>query len=315
MKCRRHFFTLTVRVGDRMRKLIHVDGCGETGGRGKLLGGLLQGRQKPVKVNEDKGGLLRGIECFALDMDGTVYLGERWIDGAKDFLEAIERLGKRYVFVTNNSSKSPEVYVEKLGRMGLEAGVDKIITSGQAAIAYLKKHYPGKRVFLLGNDLLKQEFAGEGIYLEEERPEVVVTAFDTTLDYGKMCKVCDFVRGGLPYIATHPDYNCPTEEGFIPDAGAIHAFIHASADRYPDRVIGKPNGDIIDYLVERTGAAKEKIVMVGDRLYTDIAAGKNNGLKGVLVLSGEASLKDLEESEVRPDLVFASVKEMIPFLG
>ena len=115
MKCRRHFFTLTVRVGDRMRKLIHVDGCGETGGGRKLLGGLLQERQKPVKVNEDKGGLLRGIECFALDMDGTVYLGERWIDGAKDFLEAIERLGKRYVFVTNNSSKIPEVYVEKLG--------------------------------------------------------------------------------------------------------------------------------------------------------------------------------------------------------
>ena len=112
--------------------------------------------REPVEVNRDRGGLLKGIECFALDMDGTIYLGEQWIDGAMDFLKAIEKLGKRYVFDTNNSSKSPEFYVEKLGRMGLEAGVDKIITSGQATIAYLKKHYPGKGVFLLGNALLQR---------------------------------------------------------------------------------------------------------------------------------------------------------------
>ncbi len=120
-----------------------------------------------------------------------------------------------------------------------------------------------------------------------------------------MCKVCDFVRAGLPYIATHPDYNCPTQDGFIPDVGAIHAFIYASAGRYPDRVIGKPNADIVDYLVDRVGVKREKIAMVGDRLYTDIAAGKKNGLKAVLVLSGEATMEDLAKSKVRPDLVFA----------
>ncbi len=298
-----------------MSNIIFVDSCGKEDARERLLGDLeMKLVREPVEVNRDRGGLLKGIECFALDMDGTIYLGEQWIDGAMDFLKAIEKLGKRYVFVTNNSSKSPEVYVEKLGRMGLEAGVDKIITSGQATIAYLKKHYPGKGVFLLGNDLLKREFEEEGVSLEEKRPEVVVTAFDTTLDYAKMCKVCDFVRKGLPYIATHPDYNCPTEDGFIPDAGAIHAFIHASAGRYPDRVIGKPNKDIVDYLAERTGVKREKTAMIGDRLYTDIAAGKKNGLKGVLVLSGEASMKDLAGAKVQPDLVFASVKEMIPFL-
>lgn len=266
------------------------------------------------KINQDEEGLLKNIECFALDMDGTVYLGEQWIDGARDFLEEIERLGKRYVFLTNNSSKSPEVYVEKLRRMGLETGKDKIITSGQAAIAYLKKYYAGKKVFLLGNDLLKQEFKEEGIVLEEECPDVAVTAFDTTLDYGKMCRVCDFVRKGLPYISTHPDYNCPTEDGFIPDAGAIHAFIHASAGRYPDRIIGKPYEDIIDYLIGRIGTEREKVAMVGDRLYTDVAAGKKNGLKGILVLSGEAGLEDAAESEIKPDLIFESVREMIPYL-
>lgn len=266
------------------------------------------------EVNQDKEHILEKIRCFALDMDGTIYLGEKWLDGAKDFLARIEESGRSYVFLTNNSSKNAEAYVEKLRRMGWEIGPEKIVTSGQATISYLKKNFAGKKVFLLGNPLLQEEFIQAGIALEERSPEVVVTAFDTSLDYQKMCKVCDFVRAGLPYLATHPDYNCPTETGFIPDAGAIQAFIHASAFRYPDRVIGKPNRDIIDYLEERAGVEKESIAMVGDRLYTDIAAGRNNGLKSVLVLSGEASLSDVPASDVTPHLIFESVREMIPFL-
>lgn len=265
-------------------------------------------------INEDAEEILSQIECFALDMDGTIYLGEKWIDGAQAFLERIEASGRSYVFVTNNSSKNAAVYVEKLKRMGLSVGEEKIVTSGQATIHYLKRHFPDRKVFLLGNALLREEFRQAGIVLEEETPEVVVTAFDTSLDYQKMCKVCDFVRAGLPYLATHPDYNCPTEDGFIPDAGAIHAFINASAFRYPDRVIGKPNEDIIDYLTTRVNVERSHIAMVGDRLYTDIAAGRNHGLKSVLVLSGEASLEDVRDSEVKPHLIFSSVREMIPFL-
>lgn len=265
-------------------------------------------------VDEDKDGILSQVECFALDMDGTIYLGEQWIDGAREFLDKIEASGRRYVFVTNNSSKNAEVYVEKLERMGLIVGAEKVVTSGQATIYYLKRHFPKAKVFLLGNPLLQEEFQQAGITLEEEHPDVVVTAFDTSLDYAKMCKVCDHVRAGLPYLATHPDYNCPTETGFIPDAGAIHAFIHASAFRYPDRIIGKPNEDIIEYLTTRVNTSRERIAMVGDRLYTDIAAGRNHGLKSVLVLSGEASLEDVQTSETVPHLIFDSVREMIPFL-
>ena len=265
-------------------------------------------------VNEDPEGILSRVKCFALDMDGTIYLGERWIDGAKAFLERIEASGRNYVFLTNNSSKNAAVYVEKLERMGLSVGEEKIVTSGQATIHYLKRHFPDKKVFLLGNALLREEFLREGIVLEEESPDVVVTAFDTSLTYQKMCKVCDFVRAGLPYLATHPDYNCPTETGFIPDVGAIHAFIHASAFRYPDRVIGKPNADIIEYLTRRVNTERGRIAMVGDRLYTDIAAGRNHGLKSVLVLSGEATMEDAGRSEVRPHLIFSSVREMIPLL-
>ncbi len=150
--------------------------------------------------------------------------------------------------------------------------------------------------------------------MEEESPDIVVTAFDTSLDYKKMCKVCDYVRAGLPYVATHPDYNCPTETGFIPDIGAIHEFIHASAFRYPDRIIGKPNADIIDYLTSRVSANRDEIAMVGDRLYTDIAAGRQNGLKSILVLSGEATMDDVRKSDVLPHMIFDSVKEMTALL-
>lgn len=270
-------------------------------------------RQIP-QIDQDNTKRLKQITCFALDMDGTIYLGEKWIEGAREFLRAVEDAGKQYVFLTNNSSKGPENYVEKLAHMGLTVTKDKIVTSGQATIFYLKKNFPGKRVFLLGNELLTKEFEEEGILLDDQAPEVVVTGFDTSLDYAKMCKVCDFVRNGLPYIATHPDYNCPTETGFIPDAGAIHAFIHASAFRYPDHIIGKPSGDIMDYLVQRIGVTKAETAMTGDRLYTDVAAGVNNGYTGILVLSGEASMKDVEASDVIPDLIFSSVKEMIPFI-
>lgn len=275
--------------------------------------GLLIKHDLP-QVNQDKERILQDIRCFALDMDGTIYLGEKWIDGAREFLEKIEESGRSYVFVTNNSSKNAAVYVEKLKHMGWEITEDKIITSGQATIFYLQQNFPGKKVFLLGNPLLREEFEQAGIILEEETPEVVVTAFDTTLDYRKMCKVCDFVRAGLPYLSTHPDYNCPTETGFIPDAGAIHAFIHASAFRYPDRIIGKPNEDIVNYLMKRAGIEKEKIAMVGDRLYTDVATGVRHGMKGILVLSGEAALEDAEKSEMKPHLIFQSVRDMIPFL-
>ena len=266
------------------------------------------------EVNTDKEHILSTVKCFALDMDGTIYLGEQWIDGALDFLHRIEETGRNYVFLTNNSSKNAAVYVDKLHRMGLDVGEERIVTSGQAAIYYLQRHFPGAKVFLLGNPLLQEEFVQAGIILEEEHPDVVMTAFDTSLDYQKMCRVCDHVRAGLPYLATHPDYNCPTETGFIPDVGAIHAFIHASAFRYPDRIIGKPNADMIDYLCTRVNTRREEIAMVGDRLYTDIAAGRNNGLTSMLVLSGEAAMEDVKDSDVKPHLIFDSVKAITGLL-
>lgn len=248
-------------------------------------------------------------------MDGTIYLDETWIDGAREFLAKVEETGRKYCFMTNNSSKNAAVYVEKLHRMGLDIDPQKqLITSGHATIDYLKKHYPGQKIYLFGNRVLMDEFEEGGILLEEEHPDLVVTAFDTSFDYPKLCKLCDFVRSGMPFIGTHPDFNCPTKTGFIPDIGSLHAYIYASTGRMPDRIIGKPNKEIIDYTLNVLGASPDNTAVVGDRLYTDVKSGVNNGLYGIFVLSGEAQLPDLADSDVQPDLIFDSVKQIIPLL-
>ena len=266
-------------------------------------------------VNRDPEGILKKIRNFCLDMDGTVYLDSTWIDGAKDFLAALTATGRKYCFMTNNSSKSADIYVEKLMQMGLPIDPERqLITSGHATMRYLKRAFPGKRVYLFGNPMVKMEFMKRGIALDEEDPEVVVTSFCTSFHYRDLCRLCDFVRAGLPYVATHPDYNCPTRTGFIPDIGSLSAYVEASAGRKPDKVVGKPGSEIIDYALETLGARREETCVIGDRLYTDVKSGVNNGLYGIFVLSGEAQLEDLPGSDVKPHLVFDSVKEMIPYL-
>ena len=153
-----------------------------------------------------------------------------------------------------------------------------------------------------------------GLDLTEENADYVLVGFDTTLDYAKMCRVCDYIREGKPYIATHPDFNCPTETGYIPDMGAIMAFIEASTGRKADVILGKPYRGIVDEALERTGFTLDEMAMVGDRLYTDVATGVRHGMTGILVLSGEATMADMEKSDVVPDLIFGRLSDMIPYL-
>ncbi|MBE5803310.1 MAG: HAD-IIA family hydrolase [Clostridiales bacterium] len=257
---------------------------------------------------------LSGVRCFLLDMDGTFYLGDRLIEGSLEFLAALERTGRTARFLTNNSSKSARVYADKLQRMGVDEKYRDVITSGHAAAHYCLEKYPGGRCYLLGNPMLAEELTAMGLQLVEEEPDYVLVAFDTTLDYAKMCKVCDYIRAGKPYIATHPDFNCPTETGFIPDMGAIMAFIEASTGRKADIILGKPHKGIVLEALRRTGFALEEMAMVGDRLYTDVATGVNHGMTGILVLSGEATMEDVAVSDVKPDLIFGRLSDMIPYL-
>lgn len=258
--------------------------------------------------------ILAPIRCFMLDMDGTFYLGDKLLEGSLDFLRKLKETGRSALFVTNNSSKSGQVYVEKLRRMGVTEPFLNVLTSGQTAARYCLRTFPGKKAFVLGNDLYRAELAQLGLEMDDVSPDYVLIAYDTTLDYAKMTAVCDFVRAGLPYIATHPDFNCPTETGFAPDIGAIMAFIEASTGRRPDLILGKPYSGIVEDALALTGLEKSQLAMVGDRLYTDIATGVNFGMLSVLVLTGESTRQDVETSPVKPDLIFERLSDMNPHL-
>lgn len=257
----------------------------------------------------DKMKLLKMTRLFVLDMDGTFYLGGRLLRGSLDFLEQVDRVGKQYLFFTNNSSDSAENYIRKLGKMGCSITRDRIMTSGDVTAIYILKHYPGKKVFLLGTPALERHFGEYGVPMARKNADIVVVGFDKTLDYDKLTTACTLIRNGATFLSTHLDINCPTEEGFIPDCGSICAAIQLSTGVCP-RYLGKPFKETVDMILERTGIPREYISFVGDRLYTDVKTGVNNGAKGILVLSGESRFSDIEKSDVKPDAVFNGLYEM-----
>ena len=258
--------------------------------------------------------ILKETELFVLDMDGTFYLDNDVIDGALDFLDEVKKAGKRFVFFTNNSSKSPGTYIDKLAKMGCNIGREQIITSGDVMVQYLKEYYPGKEVDLVGTPDLEDNFRENGIRLTKEMPDVVVIGFDMTLTYEKLERACTHIRNGAVFLATHLDINCPTKDGFIPDCGAICAAISLSTGKEP-KYVGKPFKETVDMVLELTGAKREEVSFVGDRIYTDVKTGVANGAHGILVLTGETKPEDIPKSDVVPDAVFTGLKEMGELLG
>lgn len=262
----------------------------------------------------DRKKLLEETELFVLDMDGTFYLDTQILDGSLEFLRQVERLGKRYVFFTNNSSKSPRTYIDKLAKMDCHIRRDQIITSGDVMIEYLKMYYPGKRVYLVGTPDLEENFRENGILLTKNMPDVVVIGFDMTLTYEKLERACTYIRSGAVFLATHLDINCPTRAGFIPDCGAMCAAISLSTGKQP-KYVGKPFKETVDMVLTLTGSEREKISFVGDRLYTDVKTGVANGAHGILVFSGETKAGDLENADTVPDAVFTGLKEMAEIMA
>ena len=253
-------------------------------------------------------------KIYIFDMDGTIYLGGIVFDFAIRFIDHLRASGKKVLFFTNNASHTTDFYFGKLERMGYSPREGEIMTSGDVTITFLKRFREGKKVYLIGTDELVENFRNSGIDLVDESAEscdIVVSSFDTTLTYEKLNAACRLVRGGAEYLSTHPDYNCPTETGFIPDSGAIAAFITASTGVSPT-YFGKPYRETVDMMEEATGFDRSEMCIFGDRLYTDIALGKKHGVCSVLVLSGETKAEDVEQAspEERPDFIFPSLKEV-----
>lgn len=253
--------------------------------------------------------LLRRIKCFIFDLDGTVYLGNKLLDGSIDFFKLLEKNNIRFKFFTNNSSKNAEVYIEKIRNMGYNLTDDMMLISNQVIINHIKEKFPNKNVFVLGNDYLKEDFRKADINLTEKDVDIVVAGFDTSLVYENVSKACEFIRNGAIFLGVNPDFNCPVENGFIPDCGSICAMITASTGVKPE-FFGKPSKYTLEYILKNTGLDESDIAFVGDRLYTDIAIGKGNNAVTILVLTGEAREEDLKKSDVKPTLIFDSLAQL-----
>ena len=260
--------------------------------------------------------VLREVELFLFDMDGTLYLGNRLFSFTKELLSAIKRAGKRYIFMTNNSSKSVVDYVKKLEMMGVKAEVDDFLTSSQATAVYLKENHPDKKLYVCGTESLKAELRKEGFIITEElsKVEAVVMGFDTELTFKKLEDVCKLLLSrDLPYIATNPDYVCPTEFGSVPDCGSVCDMIFNATAKRP-LVIGKPQAAMPLLAMKKCGVSPQKTAVIGDRIYTDIKSGLNAGAVSVLVMSGETTAEILDHSEDKPDLVLSSAEELIQYI-
>lgn len=253
---------------------------------------------------------LKTIKLFVLDMDGTIYLGDTILPGAIEFVKTARETGRRVVFFTNNASKNPNNYVDKLNKMGFGAVRSDVVTAGDVTIEYLKRNRKGEAVYLVGTPALEQSFKDAGIELSEQA-NIVVSSFDTTLTYEKLVIACDLIRNGADFYSTHPDFNCPTENGFIPDSGAIAALITASTGVLP-KYFGKPHKETADMISNLFGVPFDETAIVGDRLYTDIALGRNNGLMSVLVLSGETKIEDVNDDNA-PDIILSGIGEIVNY--
>ena len=259
---------------------------------------------------------LRDKQLFLLDMDGTLYLGDRLFPDCREFLDTIRESGRRYLFVTNNSSKSVDAYVQKLTRLGIPATAEDFFTSADASCVWLRQNYHGKSLYVLGTASLKEQLSAAGFPVTDRLSDEVdglLMGFDTELTFQKLEDACILLGRGVPYMATNPDLVCPTEYGFVPDCGSVSEMLYNATGRRP-YFIGKPEPAIALLAAEKCGVSPRNAVLVGDRLYTDIACGVNAGIDTVLVFSGETTREDLQKSEIRPTFTCDSISDILRVL-
>ena len=242
-------------------------------------------------------------------MDGTLYLDDRLFDGVKEFLARIRERGGRYLFLTNNSSRGVESYMEKLGGMGIRTERRDYLTSVDAAIDCLRRRYPGKRCYVQGTRSFYDQLAAVGIPVtcdREDGVDILLSGFDRELTFQKLEDACILLERGAVWLATNPDWVCPTWYGAVPDCGSVCQMLTNATGREPI-FIGKPQPAMAELAMRRTGFGREETVLIGDRVYTDIACAVNAGIDSILVLSGEGTREDTEKFGVRPTWIYDDI--------
>ena len=258
-------------------------------------------------------GNLSEKRLFLLDMDGTIYLDEELFDGTVDFLNYVKQIGGRYLFLTNNSSRSVDAYVQKMARLGIETTAEDFLTSVDATVLYLQQNHPGKLCYASGTKTFREQLIQGGIRVTdklEDGIEVLVAGFDTELTFQKLEDSCILLNRGVEFIAANPDWVCPTWYGYVPDCGSVCEMLFRATGRRP-LFIGKPQPEMALLAMERFGYEKSQTMMIGDRLYTDIASGINAGIDACFVLSGEGTLEDLKTSETQPTMVYENIRALL----
>lgn len=256
---------------------------------------------------------IKKMNFYLFDMDGTLYLGDNLFPFTKPLLAALKKQGKKYLFMTNNSSKSVEDYVKKLEKLGIETCRDDFITSSQATSYYLAQHHKDDKIYVAGTKSLKTEFINAGFNITDKYSDditCVVSGFDTELTFSKLEDLSKLLLKDIPYIATNPDLVCPTEYGYVPDCGSVSEMIFNSTGKRP-KFIGKPSALMPQLAMDKWGYKKEETIVIGDRIYTDIKSGLNAGISAALVLSGETTVEILNASEDKPTAVYKDCGEIL----
>ncbi|MBQ5841067.1 MAG: HAD-IIA family hydrolase [Clostridia bacterium] len=255
---------------------------------------------------------LKNKKLFLLDMDGTLYLDDDLFEGTVDFLRRVKETGGRYLFLTNNSSKSVSAYVEKLARLGIPATEEDFFTSTMATCVYLRQHYTGQKMYAFGTASFRQELQQAGFSVTdrlEEDVDCLLMGNDTELTFQKLEDACILLGRGVTYLATNPDWVCPTAYGYVPDCGAVCEMLWHATGKKP-YVIGKPRPDMALLAMAKWGAAADETVLIGDRIYTDIACGVNAGIDTILVFSGETTRADWQQSDIKPTYTAENIAEV-----
>ncbi len=250
---------------------------------------------------------------FLLDMDGTIYLGDRLFDGTLEFLHRVRERGGKYLFATNNSSRSATAYVERLRKMGIDAAAEDFLTSVDALIWHLRGKYDDALIYAFGTETFREQLSEAGLRVTdrlEDGISLLVCGFDTELTFQKLEDACILLGREVDFIATNPDWVCPTAYGSVPDCGSVCEMLFRATGRRP-KFIGKPEPEMALLSMERCGCSKEETVLIGDRIYTDIACGVNADIDTAFVLSGEGVSEDIERYDTQPAGIYRDIREIL----